>query len=199
MREWRSWDWCAYAALLVAAVITAADAALHVAPNLMEVLPHIFSREFWAFSPLVLIVVATVILLMRHMGWVGPRVAPRVSGPNAAWSDALETIHRRTYTNEHVVLDGKRFNECEFVNVSFVYHGTGPFRFDASKTAGAIELITDVKAINAYHALLHDMNVSPGTKTIEYGVRIPETGGTHIARALTKVQPAKDEPPNKPE
>ena len=117
------------------------------------------------------------------------------NGPNAVWNDAMETINRRTFTNEHVILDGKTFHECEFINVSFMYHGTGPFRIDKSKRAGSIELLTDMKAIAAYHSLLHDMNASPGTNKVEYGVRNIETGGTHIARTL---QRATDEPTNKP-
>jgi hypothetical protein len=40
-----------------------------------------------------------------------------------------ETVARRTFRNESVDLDGKRFWDCTFNNVTLRFHGTGPVEF----------------------------------------------------------------------
>lgn len=74
MRHWKPWDWIAYAALLTAAVILAADAALKSAPNVEVKMPTFMHSEWWAFVPVVLVLAGTAILLARNFGFLGRRV-----------------------------------------------------------------------------------------------------------------------------
>ncbi len=71
MRDWKFWDWVAYAGLFIAAIILALDAALQAAPHLAKRMPDFLKSEIWVFLPLVLVICATVILISRTFGWVG--------------------------------------------------------------------------------------------------------------------------------
>jgi hypothetical protein len=65
MRHWTFWEWIAYGALFVAALITAADTSFKLAPNVTARLPEFFHSELWGFAPAVFVVAATIILLLR--------------------------------------------------------------------------------------------------------------------------------------
>jgi hypothetical protein len=66
MRHWTFWEWVAYVALFVAALIVAADSGFREAPDVMARLPEFFHSEWWGFAPAVLVVGATIILLLRE-------------------------------------------------------------------------------------------------------------------------------------
>jgi hypothetical protein len=66
MRHWTFWEWVAYVALFVAALIIAADTGFRESPDVMARLPEFFHSEWWGFAPAVLVVVATIILLLRE-------------------------------------------------------------------------------------------------------------------------------------
>ena len=48
------------------------------------------------------------------------------------WEEKLQTVHKKIFINETVRVDGKRFINCEFRNVTFIYNG-GPFAFNNIK------------------------------------------------------------------
>ena len=71
MREWDFWGWTGYAALLVAAIIVAADAALKGTPSMLEKLPDFFHSQLWAFLPAIFVVLGTIILILRAFDLIG--------------------------------------------------------------------------------------------------------------------------------
>jgi hypothetical protein len=73
--DWKFWDWTAYGCLFVAAVIEAAAAAIGQAPALAAKMPNVFTSAILAFIPLVLVISAPVILLIRH--WSFKRVSQK--------------------------------------------------------------------------------------------------------------------------
>ena len=64
-------------------------------------------------------------LVMSAVGWYEFRSVDRTAFANP---DAVERIANKTFTNETVDFDGKRFDHCTFVNVTYVYKGTGPLQ-----------------------------------------------------------------------
>src|ERR1700730_8775357 len=66
VRHWTFWEWIAYVALFVAALIVAADTGFREAPDVMARLPEFFHSEWWGFTPAMLVVMATIILLLRE-------------------------------------------------------------------------------------------------------------------------------------
>ena len=66
MRHWKFWEWTAYGALFVAALIIAADTGFKTSPEMMTHLPEFFHSVWWGFSPVTLVLLATIILLMRE-------------------------------------------------------------------------------------------------------------------------------------
>lgn len=65
MREWKFWDWVAYAALFLATGVEAFEAGLKQAPKLAIHMPDILTSEWLSFVPFFLVCVATVILVLR--------------------------------------------------------------------------------------------------------------------------------------
>jgi|SRR4051794_29391659 hypothetical protein len=97
MRRWGIWEWMAYLAMLIAALILAADGALKGAPNVGKYFSALLANPWWAFSPLVFVVVATVILVARDFGGLGsPRrtQSPAVSRPAKIIRDNLLWVSR---------------------------------------------------------------------------------------------------------
>jgi hypothetical protein len=79
MREWIFWDWAGYTVLWIAIVLSAIDQAFKVMPVLSAHLEpagaraKMYLRAGLAFSPLVFLIIATVILLARAGGLIdGP-------------------------------------------------------------------------------------------------------------------------------
>ena len=93
--------------------------------------------EFWAFAPLIFLVIGTVILVVRGF-WPKGR---------------LEKIKGHAYKKEIVVLDGKFFHECTFEEVTFRYQGQ-PFNFVNCSVNGATRLETQNQAVFGTIAML---------------------------------------------
>ena len=79
MREWIFWDWAGYTVLWIAIVLSAIDQAFKLMPELTAHLEpagaraKMYLRAGLAFSPLVFLIIATVILLARAGGLIdGP-------------------------------------------------------------------------------------------------------------------------------
>jgi hypothetical protein len=67
MRGWTFWDWIACSCIFVAAVILAADTGIKVSPELAAHIPAFIGGSLWGFAPLILILVAGIILLVRSL------------------------------------------------------------------------------------------------------------------------------------
>jgi hypothetical protein len=89
MAKWTFWEWVAYAVLFFAAIVIAIDQGVKLAPDLASSAGSILASPWWAFSPLVLILLATAILVSREMGWIEakPIAAMAAVFPNPSLSD----------------------------------------------------------------------------------------------------------------
>ena len=70
MSHWTFWEWVAYAAIFIAAAIIATDTGFRLSPEIMNRLPKIFKSAVWGFSPLILVLSATIILVAHEFGWI---------------------------------------------------------------------------------------------------------------------------------
>lgn len=71
MREWGGWDWVAYSALWIAAIILAADSGIKDSEKLKESFSVLLQSTYWSLSPLVLVVFGTCVFILKHVGWIG--------------------------------------------------------------------------------------------------------------------------------
>jgi hypothetical protein len=93
MREWRFWDWVAYAALFLATALEALEAGLRQAPKVASHMPDILSADWLSFAPFTLVCVATVILVFRaasHEFHMMP--ASELAGAATAPAKGVETL-----------------------------------------------------------------------------------------------------------
>lgn len=61
-----------------------------------------------------------------------------------------ETVYAKSFMNETVELDGKKFDRCNFENVKLLYHGLGPVEFVGGTFKGTIWFGSDNIAINQF-------------------------------------------------
>ncbi len=80
MRHWTFWEWVAYAAMFVGALIIAAETGFRTEPEVMAHLPDFFRSSVWGFAPAVLMSFATIVLFLREF------VFPRSAASDAAAS-----------------------------------------------------------------------------------------------------------------
>jgi len=95
MQHWGFWEWCAYAALFIAAIVLAADQSIKLAPTIAPRASFILSSSYWAFAPLALVLFATVELLGKRFGWLG---GPAASSQSPAASVNLKAFPRNFLT-----------------------------------------------------------------------------------------------------
>jgi len=72
MRNWKFWDWTAYACLGVAAIGMAVGETLKGNPAMFEGLPTFLLGQKWAYAPIILFALGSAILAVRA---VAPLVA----------------------------------------------------------------------------------------------------------------------------
>jgi hypothetical protein len=85
MGHWGYFDWIAYGALAIGAMILAAETGLSQSPSLLQRLPQFFKHPFWGLAPLVLVLVATGIFGARAGGLIGseePKSAEVINTPS---------------------------------------------------------------------------------------------------------------------
>jgi hypothetical protein len=68
MSHWNFWEWLAYTCVWVAALISAADSGVKIAPELKQKLSPILTSQWWAFTPLAAMSIGTLIFLLRELG-----------------------------------------------------------------------------------------------------------------------------------
>ena len=72
-----------------------------------------------------------------------------------AFSDApLVLVSDKTFMNEEVGIDGKRFVRCTFTNVKFVFNGTAGSAFDSCNFLGSRILSSKNRAVGATATLI---------------------------------------------
>ena len=74
-----------------------------------------------------------------------------------------ETFTGRTFENEAVHLDGRRFGHCTFNNVTLIYHGKARVDLINSKFSGGIIMQTDNPAVMTFVAMKDQLSGIPGT------------------------------------
>ena len=104
------------------------------------------------------------------------------------WSDRLEPIVGKTFTNEKVEIDNKIFDNCRFENVTLLYRGRGPYVFIKGQVKGTIAIETDSKPASVFYNLLNFFRMQPGGQ-IRVGTRNVQTGETKFI--LEGSQPPK--------
>jgi hypothetical protein len=181
MRHWTFWEWVAYAALFVAAVILAADTGVRVSPDLSLHMPEWLHSGWWGFAPLLLVVLSTLVLIANSFGLLPSRnnkwrptkerehlTNPSYHFPTPNWHEPLAPIVNQTYRNETVQLDGKDFTDCRFVSVTFLYNGTMPTRFTNCKIGppGEVQFRTDNPAVSIVHEITNILRELAGEKGI---------------------------------
>jgi len=76
------------------------------------------------------------------------------------FSDAItETIEGRSYVNEEVVLDGRKYVDCTFENVSFRYNGKASFQFMHNIVRGTYRISSGNPAVGVTVGLLKGMGM----------------------------------------
>jgi hypothetical protein len=113
MSRWTFWEWVAYATIFVAAIIIAANEGVHLAPALFERFSGVVSSPYWAFAPLVLIVLGTLILIAHELGW--PRGHSR---PGETLATGSRESEPQLFTVEHVVPAYKVVSEKEYFDIT---------------------------------------------------------------------------------
>ncbi|HTQ33224.1 MAG TPA: hypothetical protein VMI30_03545 [Stellaceae bacterium] len=70
MSKWSFFDWLAYGSLWAAGIIEAAEAALLKAREIRRRLPRLLKNRNWAFVPLGLLILATIVLVLQWNGLI---------------------------------------------------------------------------------------------------------------------------------
>jgi hypothetical protein len=125
--EWKLSDPAAVGCIFVAAIVEATEEALKRSPHVVAKMPEFLTTGLWAFVPLALVVVATILFVVRYV-LPKHRKAPEGSAAEE-WAKPLPIVFRRTFKNETVLVDGSDFVECQFDQVTLEYNGKRPFRF----------------------------------------------------------------------
>lgn len=109
------------------------------------------------------------------------------------FSDKRETIIRKTYVNEAVEIDGKIFDHCRFVNVTFIYHGLAEVTFIQPSYGGVIQAQTDNMAAKAFFSLSTYLRKIPNIETFWVGEK---DGNGNVTIALKEAISAKQAQPD---
>jgi hypothetical protein len=113
MSRWTFWEWVAYASIFVAAIIIAANEGVHLAPALFERFSGVVSSPYWAFAPLVLIVLGSLILIAHELGWLRGH-----SRPGETVATGSRGSEQQLFTVEHVVPAHRVIEEKEYFDVT---------------------------------------------------------------------------------
>lgn len=69
-------------------------------------------------------------------------------------SEKQETIYAKSFMNETIEIDGKKFDHCTFQNVKLMFHGNAPVEFvEARFLSGTVYLGSDNIAIQQFMIL----------------------------------------------
>ena len=109
---------------------------------------QVFWIAFGAFAALAAI--GSILTIWQFIAGTS-KPTPRKVG---TFSTNLETTTAKEFFNETVILDGRQFDRCKFVNCRLEYHGTGNCNFIKCKFEGKYLLISPDEPC---HVLFHIM------------------------------------------
>ena len=142
MREWTAWEWIAYAMLLVGSVIIAADTGIKLSPEVLKMFPELLHSPWWGFTPLVLVLAATGILVARNFGLVGKKSVEKHPPQKLENQVNPETVRKRGFVIENG--DGNLYKN---INVSGVDDGV-VLKSDKRSTFINVKVSGDKKSEN---------------------------------------------------
>ena len=157
--------------ITVAGIVEAGEQALKDAPRIAAFFPAFLSGSFWHYIPLLFLIAAGVIWAI---GRVVPSKQPTEGKTGMDWRDAFrnprwEIVSDHRYHNDSVVVDGKSFRDCRFVNSKLLFHGIAPTEFiGTTQFEGSVELTTDNPAIIVFSTLQRALTKAPNAR-IEQG------------------------------
>jgi hypothetical protein len=71
--------------------------------------------------------------------------------------DQEEVIYGKTFRNETIEIDGKKFDHCRFENVTLIYHALAPADFVEATWSGNVYINTDNDAAKGFIMLTEQM------------------------------------------
>ena len=171
MREWKFWEWVAYSAIFIAALLLAVDTGLRMSPTLMTELPTGFLHSpWWGFAPLGLLLIATTVFLKRAFGWIG-NDDKKSSIQKLHWPNPYTPISvvGKKIANERVPVDGHSYYKCDFTNVTLVYNGTTPIQMANCDFHGVTLFHSDSQPVLGTLVLLYGMGAMRPDFKIDFG------------------------------
>lgn len=104
-----------------------------------------------------LVVAALLILNLIVSGLVWYR-----QSQDTAFADEppKEVVRSKTFVNEIVDLDGKGYEDCTFIDVTFRYNATAAFQFSHNRVNGPFVITTDSQRVAAVVELLKGMGLT---------------------------------------
>ncbi len=95
----------------------------------------VFAHHYPATLPRLKMWVFALVLTWAALGYdIYDRHHPFPWDEPEKYLNDLQLVRLKTFTNESVELDGKHFEHCHFVNVTFIYRGSKPFLMEDSAT-----------------------------------------------------------------
>jgi len=141
MSNWTFWDWTGYSTIFLSALIIA---GIQWGMDL--------NFPSWVYyMPLLLIIVGTLIFIFREIGWIDKRDSNITTFPIAY---EYKMVRNEKYMNESILLDGHRYENCRFTNVTFIWNGSAPFELINCDREGAFRLTSRNDVINTTLNLL---------------------------------------------
>jgi hypothetical protein len=166
MRNGDFWGWLAYGSLWVAGSIIAADAGIKMASDLQDRVPlfkRLIGSRLWPFTPLILLIAATLILFSKEYGLVGS------SDITFPWHNQPPHIMvtDKTFRNEIVLLDGHFYKNCKFYNVTFEFNGAEPTGLEHNDIFAPIVLKTQNPSVGTVMLLFQGLGMLSNTISVE--------------------------------
>jgi hypothetical protein len=170
MKDWDYAQWVSYIALAIGAIILAMDQSIRLAPDVSKKFGWLIDGNVWAFAPVTLVILATIILGLRDLGFLKQKFPPSVDDKIhfIKFEDPYRPIVvvGKIFTNEKVVLDGYSYSNCTFENVTFVFNGMTPVTMINSKIGGLITLKTDNPSVNVKWLVAGMFRDAPGPRKV---------------------------------
>ena len=84
----------------------------------------------------ILVVLMGIVTAPFHLDREREESALKLKGNEFDSTTPLVKVRNRNFTNEKIMLNGFDYKNCKFINVKFVYNGTGIFRFSNNTISG---------------------------------------------------------------
>ena len=162
IRNFGPFDWITITVFLVAAFIMAADAALKSSSDPLKARLHFITESKpWNYLPLAMMTTGLIIVSGRFAGYIGKSQLEKGNLDGLSWLDVPATtiVRNRDFRNQEVPLDGVRYENCKFFNVTFQFNGTRPFELVNDSISGPIEVGSKNAVVDATVLLLYGFNI----------------------------------------